>query len=143
MLGDTTSFAFSHIGMPDSIQQGGLPMVNMPKDGYYRGSVYQLCWILFEDYAAPKRYLASLFFLDLFLLLNLRCIPQFGGNDSRRIKINLLINARHHAIRHQNLDDLHSAGIELIRQLAYAHTVWECYCFLPVIAHIPPHFFYS
>ena len=62
----------------------------MPEDGYYRVDLPTLPDPL-RGLRGAKRHLASLFFPDLFLLLNLRCIPQFGGNDCRRIKINLLI----------------------------------------------------
>ena len=53
MLGDTTRLTFSHIRMPDSVQKGSFPMINMAQDSDYRRSAIQITWIFIKDEASP------------------------------------------------------------------------------------------
>jgi len=111
MLGNTTHFAPSHIRVADSIEQRGLAMVNMPKDGYDRRTGFEVFGVFFQNHASPQWDL-SLFFNNNFFLFELGFITKFGRDHSRGIKIDLLVDARHDAIGHQDLDDCHCAGIQ-------------------------------
>ena len=134
VLGDTAGFATRNIRLANSIQQGCFSMVNVPQDGNNWWAHHKIFGVFIHNQATPKWQLTKLF-NSFFFLFKLRLKTQFCGNHSSSIKVNLLIDARHNTVGHQNLNNLHSAGIQHSGQRAHGHTIRELNNFL-FFAHV-------
>jgi hypothetical protein len=96
--------------VPNSVQQGGLAVIDMPQNRHHRWTCFKIFRIFFQDHATPKGYFA-LFFDYNFFLLKLGFKAQFGCNNRCSIKVDLLVDAGHDAIGHQDFNHSNSAGV--------------------------------
>jgi hypothetical protein len=67
-------------------------------------------------------------------------VAHFGSHNRRSIKIDLLIDIRHHPIRHQTFDDVDGAGLDRLRQITDRNRggKYDVICTTPIIAHKAP-----
>ena len=111
MLRDPAHFTASHIRMADGVEQRGFAVVYMPQDCHNRGTRLKVFWVFLQNNASPKGNF-SLFFNNNFFLFQLGFVTKFGCNHRGGVKIDLLVDARHDTVGHQNFDDRHGAGAQ-------------------------------
>ena len=135
MLRDSADLTARDVGMTNSVQQGGLAMVYMPQNRHDRRSKFEVFGVFLQNHAPPERNLA-LFFNNLFVLLKLGLKTEFRRDDRRSIEIDLLVDARHHAVGHQYLDDCNGAGAQQSSQFSYRQTIRKLNRLFFSFAHI-------
>ena len=107
VLGDAARLGLRDIGLPNGVQQGSLPVVNVAHDGHDRRSCDQFFRVL-------------LFFLlrDLGLSFfhNLRIKPVIHGNHHRRFGVNERVHVGHLTHPHQLYQQIRGRRLQQLRE---------------------------
>ena len=115
MLGDLSGFGIHDVGFPDSVQQPGLAVVNVPHNGNHRRPRLQGTGLL----TVERQALSGLGHGRLLRPAGHRAcfVVIVGRYRGRRFIINDLVNIGHNAISHQLLDDIYGTGLQKVSQL--------------------------
>ena len=100
MLGDAAGFARRHLGRADGVEQRGLAVVDVTHDGHDRRTRHQRGGIVGGVEQA---------FLDVGFGDALDGVAQFLGQELGGIGVDHVVDLRHVALLHQELDDVHTA----------------------------------
>src|SRR5580704_5190021 len=118
MLRDSACFAASYIGFSYGIQQAGFSVIDV---AHHR------------DYRRARNFIASAFFLDAFFLNHLLFERNYLHDSVKRFRqagrsrhVERLIDAGENAAVQQRLQQVLSADVQLLRQLADRNSFGDC-----------------
>ena len=110
VLGNSTRLFGGNRCASDSIEQGGLTVVDVTHDGHNRRAWHQVTWILFNN------VLQDILLVEL-NVLNL--VAQLVGDDLRGILVDRLVDGRHYTETEELRDHLTRFEAHLLRELSY------------------------
>ena len=108
VLRDAAGFARGHLGAADVVEQRGLAVIDVTHDGDDRRTRLQVL---------GRRLRALQVLLDLVLLEHLRRVAHLLDHEHRGVLIDRLVDGRHDAHVHQDLDDFGRLDRHLLREL--------------------------
>ena len=116
VLGDAAGLARRHLGAPDVIEQRGLAVIDVTHDGHHRRT---------------GQHLESRVGLALQIVLDDIFLAQHGGmahlldHQHRGVLFDHLIDGRHDAHVHHDLDDFGGLDRHFLRQFAHRHRLGD------------------
>ncbi len=114
MLGDAAVFAGRNVGRAQGVQQRGLAVVDVTHDRHHGGARQQVIVdILVADEA----------FFHVGLGHAADRVAEFGGHQLGGVVVDDVVDLEHHALTHQELDDLHAAGRHPVGELRHGDDV--------------------
>jgi len=136
VLGDATRFAGSHIRLADCVKESGLAVVDVAQNGDDRRAALERGRSFIADHAAPVwRRRLVLDRLGFRRSQGPGLEPELFDDDGCRVEIDLLVDVRHHPIRHQLFDDIDGACFNPFRQIPHRKRGGNFDDFVAVLAH--------
>ena len=108
VLGDPAVLTAGDIRLAQGVEEGGLAVVDMAHDRHNRGPGLQgLVPVIGPEEA----------FLHVGIRHTLDRVTELGGDQLGSIAVDHVVDLQHHALAHQELDNVHAAGGHPVRQL--------------------------
>ena len=122
VLCDPAGLSGCNVGIADRVQQGCFPVVYVSQNGYDRRTTGQAARVFLVDDLPPERNLSIILFdFLLFKFFGNGFKTDFTGYDCRGIEIDRLVDVRHYAVHHEDLDNLNTCGTQQFCQVTHCY----------------------